>query len=110
MGLFSSRGKSDLVFIEGTVNSTVYQLILNDELLKDIDIYFSGFDYVFQQDNTPCHTSKSTTNYLESNNINTMAWRLNLLILISSKIFGQFLKEKLQDINVNHLKYNLKKA
>ena len=71
---FSTKGKSDLVFIEGTVNSTVYQQILNDELLKYIEKYFSGFEYIFQQDNAPCHTSKSTTNYLESNNINTMVW------------------------------------
>ena len=56
------------------MNSTVYQQILNVELLKYIDKYLSGFNYVFQQDNAPCHTSKSTTNYLESNNIITMAW------------------------------------
>ena len=66
---FSSRGKSNLVFIDGSVNSDVYQQILQIELLGYINKYFPDFNYIFQQDNAPCHNSKSTKQYLKSNNI-----------------------------------------
>ena len=80
------------------MNSTVYQQILNVELLKYIDKYLSGFNYVFQQDNAPCHTSKSTSSYLESNNINTIAWSPTLITLKSWAI----LKRKVENCKISY--------
>lgn len=48
-------------------DSTEYQRILNEYLFE---VYEDGF--VLQQDGASCHTSASTKNYFDSNNINVL--------------------------------------
>ena len=67
-GGVSSYGVGKLNFCVGTMNSFAYkQTLLNYE--KDIDYYKGlGIELIFQQDNTPCHTSKGSRECLKSIN------------------------------------------
>lgn len=72
-GAISINGTVSLSFVEGSINSEKYQNILSKELLPII----SDGNYVFQQDNASCHTSKSTKKWLSDNQICTMDWPAN---------------------------------
>lgn len=50
-----------------TVNGAVYQQILNENLLPSMH---PDGNYVFMQDNAPCHIAPSTIEWLEQHNIN----------------------------------------
>jgi transposase len=64
-GAISSRGKSELMFVEDTLDSSSYQKILEDGLLPCVTKLFDEDDYIFQQDHARCHDSKSTQKWLE---------------------------------------------
>lgn len=58
-GGISMRGVTPLAIINGTVDSLKYQEILEGYLLETMGtLYPKGF--VLQQDNAPCHVSRST--------------------------------------------------
>ena len=70
-GCFSAKGKSDLAFLEGKVNTEKYISTLNNFLLP-----FAHFTYgagstafKFQQDNAPIHVSKEAREYFKENDI-----------------------------------------
>ena len=72
-GGFSSKGKTSLVFIETTIDSIKYQEILRRNLIP-FGSHFHSNDYIFQQDNAPCHASRSTIEWLENKGIDVMSW------------------------------------
>lgn len=61
-GAIKSSGERYLIRSNGIINSVEYQRILSSGLLP----HFQSTD-IFQQDNAPCHTSNSTTKFLEEN-------------------------------------------
>ena len=60
-GCFCQTEIGPLVRLTSTVNSTSYQNVLEDHLIP----YIAGRALIFQQDNTPAHTARSTTRFLE---------------------------------------------
>jgi len=66
-----TTGKSDLVFIDGKLNSAKYIEILENSLLP---IIRSDMEKIFQDDGAPCHTSKSTKKWKSDNFIKTLPW------------------------------------
>ena len=64
--------KSNLIIIDGSINSKKYVDMLtpffNDEFPDS---------HIFQQDGASCHTSKYTTQYLDSKNITKLEWPAN---------------------------------
>lgn len=69
-GCLFSNGKLVIAVVDGTLNSTRYQNVLNDHLLPK---YISS-SHVFQQDNAKCHVSKSTMKWLGDHKIKTLNW------------------------------------
>lgn len=76
-GAFSAKGKSKLFFVDKTLNSEGYQRILKSHVLPYVRKYFKKSEYIFQQDNAPCHNSASTKAFMRQKGINTMEWPAN---------------------------------
>lgn len=72
-GAFCSSGKLDLEFISAPLDSVTYQGVLRKHLVPFLK-KFRRQDLVFQQDNATCHVSRSTTAFLDANNIQVMKW------------------------------------
>ena len=51
-----------------------YRDILESSLIPSRDIFQADQNWLFQQDNAPCHTAHSITNYFVESNILLMPW------------------------------------
>src|SRR5689334_16614271 len=68
-------GVGFLCRIDGTLNSELYQSILKEELIKTLKWYnLEKSDIIFQQDNSTVHTSKSTQEWIQKNNLTVFQW------------------------------------
>lgn len=74
-GAISIKGKSDLIFIKGSIDSEKYQETLEKAFPTLQMLHPSGF--VFQQDGASCHTSKSTHTWFVSRNWKVSDWPAN---------------------------------
>ncbi|CAI2346720.1 unnamed protein product [Caenorhabditis sp. 36 PRJEB53466] len=72
-GAFSSDGFLEIFFVDGRLDSARYQDLLRTQLLP-FKRRFNRRRFVFQQDNAPCHASRSTMDWLQSKNIDTLPW------------------------------------
>jgi len=72
-GCFSWHGRGRLYFVPKgrTVNSKVYQEILQEKMLPCMDSHQTT---IFQQDNAPCHTSKAMQTFFRQTKINVLEW------------------------------------
>jgi transposase len=96
-GCFSFNGIGFATKVEGTLNADFYQEILGDELLKTIDWYeLSTDDFIFQQDNAPCHTARTTMRWFEENNVQLLDWPSNSPDLNPIENLWAYLKTKLK--------------
>ncbi|KAF4659971.1 hypothetical protein FOL47_007367 [Perkinsus chesapeaki] len=68
-GAICGDQKLALVVVDTRLDSAKYQQLLTDHLLP---VLKAGM--VFQQDNAPCHASRSTKTWLEDNNVPTCSW------------------------------------
>ena len=66
---FSQRIKTSLAFVQETLDSVANQNKQNDHLLQ-----FLNTDSIFQQDNAPCHVSRSTLSWLQNHNVRHLNW------------------------------------
>lgn len=74
----SERGTGQLQFVNGTVNATKYQDILENSLVPSIPHLQSGEgEFIFQQNGAACHTARSTKMWFANNNISLMTWPAN---------------------------------
>lgn len=73
-GCISKHGFHDLALLEGSVDSEAYIATLSNHLLPVISTYFRNEDVVFQQDGAKIHTSHTTTEFLNENNITVLEW------------------------------------
>lgn len=73
-GAISYYGVGPLVVVDGNLNSVQYTRILSTHLHTMTDSHGFNDDFIFQQDNAPCHKSKHTMEFFSDNNINVMEW------------------------------------
>ena len=58
--------KSDIYFIDGCLNTDKYiNLLIQSGLFKKLDEKFGKFNYFYEQDGAPCHTTQRSINYIE---------------------------------------------
>lgn len=70
-GGVSENGTTDLVLISSTMNSEKYIKLVDQQLLT-YSWTLGGDNFIFQQDNAACHTSKMTKKWFSNNNINVL--------------------------------------
>ena len=71
-GCFSSKGPGQLVRIHGIMDSIKYQQILNQNLTASARKLKLSRGWIFQQDNEPMHTSKSTQKWFTDHRIKVL--------------------------------------
>ncbi len=59
----SSAGVGPLCFLKSTVNTAIYQEILEHFMLPSADKLYGDADFIFQQDLAPAHTAKATKSW-----------------------------------------------
>ncbi len=71
-GCMSAAGTGELQFIEGSMNANMYCDILKQSMIPSLQRL--GRRAVFQHDNDPKHTSKTTTALLKKLRVKVMDW------------------------------------
>ena len=69
----SHDGLTDLAFLQEKQKSADYVKVLENNLQTFAKKMYSA-NYVFQQDNTPIHTSKLTRTFFQERNIKVLTW------------------------------------
>ncbi|KAG1705289.1 hypothetical protein DVH05_028532 [Phytophthora capsici] len=72
-GAFSSKGTSELAFLEGKQNAEKYIDTLGDYLFPFAHLYH-GLDFEFQHDNASIHTARVAKWYLKDQGVRVMWW------------------------------------
>lgn len=65
--------KSDITFVEGKADSVRYQKVVEEHVHK-IKQHFEHREWLFQQDNAPVHSSKSTQEWFKRQKIELLPW------------------------------------
>ena len=71
---FSSAGTGKMVKIEGKMDAAKYRTILDENLLESAKDLKLGRRFIFQQDNDPKHTAKSTKEWFTNKRIQVLEW------------------------------------
>jgi hypothetical protein len=75
-GCISVWGIGPLVALEGNQNQHSYCEMLKNHFINEFkaakDMY--GIDFVFMQDNAPCHKTRKVDDFLQKNGIPTLEW------------------------------------
>ncbi len=72
-GCITSKGPGEFQVIDGTMNSDRYIETMKNYMQPSVHRLL-GEDFIFQQDNAPCHTSKKTKQWFESKEIELLEW------------------------------------
>lgn len=76
-GCMAANGVGEMFVCEGRMNSRQYINVLECCLQPSFRRIFGDGDYdevIFQQDNALCHTSRTTRQWMEENNIRLLDW------------------------------------
>jgi len=73
-GAMSSSGTIALQVVKGRMNASGYVNMLQNASLKDEGIRLCGVNWVYQQDNAPIHTARSTRKFFEDEGISVLPW------------------------------------
>ena len=72
-GAISASGGVVLVWLDLTLNADNYIDIVKNDFLDNADVVLPA-EFIFQQDNAPCHTAKKTMDFLKSQNLSLLPW------------------------------------
>ncbi len=73
----SSAGVGPLCFLKSTVNTAIYQDILEHFMLPSADQLFKDAAFIFQQDLAPAHTAKGTKSMFKDHSVTVLDWPAN---------------------------------
>ena len=76
------------------MNAQKYKQILQENLMSSLESFELPSDDIFQQDNDPNHSAKSTKMWLSENNVNVCNGQVGLQISVQWGTCGDFEKFK----------------
>ena len=102
-GYFHKNSVGPLVVVEGNINGAKYK-----ELLEEYLVPFYDENYLFQDDNAPCHTARIVKEQKEENSIDILPWPaqspdLNPIENLWSELERKVRSHKLRPKNKNEL-------
>ena len=68
-GYITSKGRGILLPVNGSITSEKYYQVLHDDLLPVINWYYADANFVFDQNNAPCHNSSESRSWLDDRQI-----------------------------------------
>ncbi len=86
----SSAGVGPPCFLKSTVNTAIYQEILEHFMLPSADKLYGDADFIFQQDLAPAHSAKGTKSWFNDHGVTVLDWPANSpdLNLVKRKMRG----------------------
>ncbi len=103
LGCWSSAGVGPLCFLKSTVNSAIYQDILEHFMLPSADKLFKDADFIFQQDLAPAHTAKGTESWFNDHGVTVLDWPANSPDLNPiENLWSIIVKRKMTDTRPNN--------
>ncbi len=73
----SSAGVGPLCFLKSTVNTAVYQEMLEHFMLPSADKLYGNADFIFHKDLAPAHTAKGTIIWFTDHGVTVLDWQAN---------------------------------
>ncbi len=98
----SSAGVGPLCFLKSTVNSAIYQEILEHFMLPSADKLYGDADFIFQQDLAPAHTAKGTKSWFNDHGVTVLDWPANSTDLNPIENLWGIVKSKMRDTRPNN--------
>ncbi len=98
----SSVGVGPLYFLKSTVNTNIYQDILEHFMLPSADKLYGDADFIFQQDLAPAHTAKGTKSWFNDHGVTVLDWPANSLDLNPRENLWSIVKRKMRDTRPNN--------
>ncbi len=98
----SSAGVGPLCFLKSTVNTAIYQEILEHFMLPSADKLYGDADFIFQQDLAPAHTAKGTKSWFNDHGVTVLDWPANSPDLNPIENLWGIVKRKMRDTRPNN--------
>ncbi len=98
----SSAGVGPLCFLKSTVNTAIYQEILEHFMLPSADKLYGDADFIFQQDLAPAHTAKGTKSWFNDHGVTVLDWPANSPGLNPTENLWGIVKRKMRDTRPNN--------
>ena len=72
-GCFSGIGAGSLYRVEGILDSKKYIRLLNSAMFPSVEKLFQNGEYIYQQDNAPCHKAKRVE-FFQRKGVSVIDW------------------------------------
>ena len=73
-GCISSKGVGHLKKVSGRLNAVGYIDVLENTMIPSTHGLLMGNNWIFQQDNAPCHTARSVMEWFDNEGIEVLKW------------------------------------
>lgn len=96
-GCMSHYGFGRLHVVEGTMNSSKYINVLSNRMKPQADAWYNGSQYIFQQDNAPCHTARTVKSFMAQQDIEILDWPSSSPDMNPIETLWAVIKQKLRE-------------
>ncbi len=91
-----------LCFLKSTVNTAIYQEMLEHFMFPSADKLYGDADFIFQQDLAPAHTAKGTKSWFNDHGVTVLDWPANSSDLNPIENLWVIVKRKMRDTRPNN--------